>query len=246
MKEDAELEALLREHRFENEPKGEHLADDALAAKIDHGEPFTELERAHLVSCRECRNIAGMLLRARPSQAEVVPLFQRRSTFAGLAAIAATMALLTWMVSLPPDDDYGRKGSSAQLTAEVSLLATDAAGARRDLASGDRLRTTDRLGFRYGNPAGEHRTLTIVGWDGAKVHWYHPESPRDAAPAIKAGPEAIAVRMPFDVELSDHAPGKLVVMAAFDLDPKLAEEKLASKTRDRGTFFFELEVEAPK
>jgi hypothetical protein len=50
--------------------------------------------------------------------------------------------------------------------------------------------------------------------------------------------------MPFDVELSDHAPGKLVVMAAFDSDPKAVAEKLKRGTRDRRTLVFDLRLEA--
>src|SRR5688572_10742490 len=119
MKDDEDLEAILRGHRFERDPMiGEHIGDEALASKIERGEPLDENQRAHLASCAECRDIAGVLMRQRAPRAEVVPLFKRRDTFAGIA-VAASVALLSLVISMPPEDEYRGKGGGTSMAAEV-------------------------------------------------------------------------------------------------------------------------------
>lgn len=253
MTDEKRIDSLLSERAaevFQREPEGDHLDDELLASRLEHGEALTAPEQAHLANCAECRDVAGHLLRSAPeTSAVVVPLSSRRDTLAGLA-VAASIAALTVLIALPPKrTDYrGIKGRAKGLTADVSLIVTSADGAKRDVFDGGEIATTERLGFRYGNPKARHRTLTIVGWDGARLHWYYPEKPEEAPPKIAGGEKALSIRMPFDVELDDHRPGELTIVAAFDADPRALAEKLkkGAVSRGDGIFVYRLKVEAPR
>jgi len=151
--------------------------------------------------------------------------------FAAACAVIAAIWLPGILDPPEPIDEYAPRGVSAPGVepAAVALLATGPDGGTRNLRGEPTVSRSERLGFRYGNPAGAHATLTILGWDGEQVHWYYPERPGGAAVRLDKGPDARGVRLPFDIALHDeHRPGALTVVAGFDLDP----ETLAGWLRD--------------
>ncbi len=229
-------DAWLREHHeaLAGDAEGEHLDDARLAQIADAGEALTAEELAHLARCAECREVHAAL-----SHTNVVPLRRRRVwlAVAGLAAAAAVLIVLR-----PVDDaGYRAKGEGHELgVASVALIATSTAGARRDLREGDTIRRGERLGFRYGNP-GDHRTLTVLGWDKDEVHWFYPERASGAPAEIEPG--ALNRRLPFDVVIDEELDGWLEVIAAFDADPDAMAERLRSGARPEGVTVFRVRVQ---
>ncbi|MEQ9500203.1 MAG: hypothetical protein RIT81_25235 [Deltaproteobacteria bacterium] len=221
-------DAWLREHHdaLAGDAEGEHLDDARLAQIADAGEALTAEELQHLARCAECREVHAAL-----SRSNVVPL-RRRWVSLGVAGLAAAAAVL---IMLRPTEDtgYRAKGEAHELgVASVALIATSTAGARRDLREGDEIRRGERLGFRYGNP-GDHRTLTVLGWDGYKVRWFYPERASGAAAEIEPG--ALNRRLPFDVVIDeDFQEGPLEIRAAFDADPDAMAERMRSNARPEG------------
>jgi hypothetical protein len=112
--------------------------------------------------------------------------------------------------------------------ADLAFYAIDSAGRSRNLDEGARVSLADRLVFVYGNPAGAHRQLTVLGWDGGAVHWYSPGKEGGTSDSLESGPGAIGRRLPFEVRLAgDHRAGRLAIVAGFDVDPA----DLASRLR---------------
>lgn len=204
-----------------------HLDDADVEARIAAGAAFTTTELEHLARCVECRTVVALVTAdQQPPESLAASPLGRGLWLAAAAVLAIGAGLAAWP-ALRGDDGYTRKGAGAPLTAEMTLLATGPDGARRDVRDGDVVRLDDRLGFKYGNPDGRHRTLTVVGWDGQQLRWYYPASADGAPHAAEPG---LARRLPFDVKLDDHRPGTLVVVAAFDADPaKLAADLRAGR-----------------
>jgi hypothetical protein len=232
--EERDVEARLVRGVFGDEAS-DHLDDGVIAAWIERSEPLSDRAKLHLASCLECREIIGALLRERSKVVEL----PRRRWLAGVA-IAASIALVSLLMI--PDEYRGTKGRTAELSRGVALLAIDARGARRDLEDGSVVRTTDRIGFIAGHPGESEATLTILGWDGKQVHWYYPEKAGDPPHRIASG--TIGERLPFDVELSDHAPGALLVAAGFDVDPRALAGMLERGKLEGDLFLFRLTLEA--
>ncbi|MEQ8280684.1 MAG: hypothetical protein RMA76_39690 [Deltaproteobacteria bacterium] len=226
----------LREHHEDlvEDAGGQHLDDARLASIADAGEALTAAELHHLARCAECREVHAAL-----SQTNVVPL-RRRRLWLGVAGLAAAAAIL--IVMRPAEDaGYRAKGEAQELgVASVALIATSTSGARRDLREGDTIRRGERLGFRYGNP-GDHRTLTVLGWDGDQVHWFYPERASGAPAELESG--ALNRRLPFDVVIDEELGAELEVVAAFDADPDTLAEQLRSGARPEGVTVFRVQVQ---
>lgn len=234
------LEALLAEALADTEPappappapvapEGPHLDDGTLARLAEGRLRPTAAQRAHLVACAQCRDVLGAAAVAVPDTAPE-PRRARPWTWwlaPGLAAACAAAAVVA--VPFGPRGDgvvddvagYRARGAADQAeAATVSFLATLPDGRREVLSSGARVPLGARLGFRYGNPAKQARTLTVLGYDGAVVRWYYPQGPGKPAFEIEGGPEVVNSRLPFDIQLAQrHRPGKLTLVAAFDVSP---------------------------
>ncbi|MEZ4467574.1 MAG: hypothetical protein R3F43_24805 [bacterium] len=230
-----ELGRWLHTHRralLDTEGTAPHPPDERWAEVAEGGLALSAAERAHLAGCAECRAVLAETARlvARPAPA-ARPRRVWLSAALGLAAAAAAGAFLLLRPPPTPGPDAGTftaRGTDDAAPADVALLATDADGRRRDVADGAHLRPTDRLGVVYGNPAGAHRTLVILGRGADRTHWYYPEGPGQPAQPITSGQAARGVRLPFDVQLDDHPPGPLRIVAAFDADPAAVAAALAA------------------
>ena len=229
----SDLERWLRQNRTPllgdtPPPDDTHLPDERLAA-VAEGSRLTPAERGHLGACSECRAVLAEVGALQPTPPVARPRAQAGWVALALGLLGTAAALVVWWRpvgdSRVDSGTYHARGSDAGLAPEVIVLAHDAAGTRRTLSAGASVRPTDRLGFVYGNPAGVHRTLTVLGWDGARVHWYYPERLGD--PPVAVRPER-SVRLPFDVGLEDHSPGPLTVVAVFDTDPQALARDLAA------------------
>ncbi|MEQ9498553.1 MAG: hypothetical protein RIT81_16880 [Deltaproteobacteria bacterium] len=240
----SDLEAALRTPELYPElhdathPEPERLAEALTTSS------FTEAERAHLAACAECRAVVAAALRAEPSNVVSLASRRKRLTAITLTALGAAAAVALVLQDGATPSYQGTKGSAVELEASVSLLVTDAGGRTRVVFDGGQLGTDERLGFRYGDPAGHHATLTIVGYDGQRVHWYYPERSGDTGFPVEAG--ARSVRMKEDIELDDHRPGMLRVAVAFDAAPVEVAEALAAGRTPKGATVFRLNLrEAP-
>lgn len=203
---------------------GPHPPDERWAELVEGGLTLSAAERDHLSRCAECRAVfAAVAHVAAPAAPAPRPRRAWLPAALGLAAAAAAAFLLLRPGPGPVAPDAGtfspRGAADAGPAAEVALLVTDAAGHRRDLTAGARVAPTDRLGVVYGNLAGAHRTLVVLGLAGGQVQWYHPERAGLPGVALLAGPDARARRLPVDVGLEDHPPGPLRIVAAFDAAP---------------------------
>ncbi len=206
---------------FDDEGAGEHLSDEHLAALVDNQEALSPEDIAHLGRCTECATIAAELYRSRSN---IVPLRPRSTWMRRVSMLAATAAAIAGVIVLaPPSDEFRTKGTRATVHADVALLAVNSSGLR-DLRDGDSLTIGDRIAFRYGNVEGRHKNLTVLAWDGIKVRWFYPEAEGGAPIAIRSGPAARNIRLPFDIKIGgNYRAGKLIVVAAFDTPPsKLA------------------------
>jgi hypothetical protein len=207
------LDALLSKQAssvFDRSAEGPHISDERMA--LDPAPTWTPEELAHLSRCIECRGILAD--RVRETAGQVIP-FRRRIVW----ALSLAAAVLVGLIFIVRDPALRNKGSGEALSAELTMIATSSTGARRDVRSGDKLLLTDRIGFKYGNPDGAFRTISVLGFDGQTIHWYYPERAGGAAQPIERT-TAIGTRLPFDVELAgDHRPGRLKIVAGFDADP---------------------------
>ena len=233
------VERWLRRHRtafFDDPaPADPHVAEERIAGALEGRVQLNRREHHHLGRCTECRYVAAELApevtfsepsaswgdRVRAWLQPPVPLLA-----GALAAIA-----IVWIVLPQAADDTGYRArgvdEQAVTPASVALVATSTDGMRRDVRSGDALRLSDRIGFRYGNPAGAYSNLTVVGWDGEEIHWYYPEAASHPPQPIRSDPQALGLRLPFDIRLRDkHKAGRLVVVAEFDADPVTVAESL--------------------
>ena len=235
-----ELEAMLRETPGESETP--HIDDAELEAQVQSGAPLTPAQRDHLSRCAECRDVLGMLSREHEHEggAKVIrPAVWRKAIIP--LAIAASIALIIVIIRPTPNKVNGVKGTNGTTTfkgnqtalvPKLALLATSSAGERRDLQNGGTIRLDERLGFKYGNPGNQHRSITVLGWDGKNIHWYYPE--REGAPAFKLERKAdnLSVRLPFDIALIEkHSAGTLKIVGAFDADPAVIAKQLREKGR---------------
>ncbi len=222
-----------------------HITDERFALLAEGAAPLTAEERAHVARCSECAAVVGELFEARgaaPKRRRRPAHWARRAAAVGLIA-AATAAVLVFA----PRDELRSKGSSEVRSADVALLAIGPDG-KRDLRTGDTIRPGEQIGFKYGNTEGAHRTLTIAGWDGRRMHWYYPESAAGAAEVIRGGDDAKSVRLAFDIKVDDdYQPGALRIVAAFDASPADVEAALRAKDPNRleHAQVFDVHVEAP-
>jgi hypothetical protein len=158
------------------------------------------------------------------------------------AAAAVAVALLAvWAVPTgrqgAAGDDWRARGATGPEVedADVAWLATSAGGPPRAPRDGDTVALSERLGFVYGNPSGARRHLVVLGWDGARVHWYYPSAPGEPPQPLQSGPSARGLRLPFDIGLAqDHRPGPLTVVAVFDGDAEALARDLRSERVPQG------------
>jgi hypothetical protein len=213
------LEALLsRSSRdvFETNAETPHISDEKLASDLPPR--WTPEELAHLARCAECRTIVAERAREDGGRDNLIRLDTFRARV--VSVLAAAAALFIGVAFYLRDPNMRSKGTDTELRAELTMIATSANGERRDVESGGTLQLSDRIGFKCGNPEGEHKTLTVLGYDGRTVHWYYPERAGDPAHAIEST-QAIGTRLPFDIQLEgDHQPGRLKIIGGFDVDPK--------------------------
>lgn len=242
------LEALLRAHAREGldggPPQGPHIDDGALAQLAEGRARPTAAQRRHLSECAACRDVLGAAASAVP-EAAAPPRrrFDWRFAFApGLLAAAAGIAIFV----LPGDrpDGYARRGGEARYEeASVSVLRIGD-GRREVLGDHARVPLSARLGFRYGNPAGEARTLTVIGYDGAQIRWYYPEGPGEPGFSIQGGAAAVSRRLPFDIRLAErHQAGPLHVWAAFDVEPEAFAAQVRAGGSPKAALHLELVLE---
>lgn len=210
-----------REALEEPVPDEPHIDDETLALVADGRAKLKRAQRSHLSRCHECRDVLGVTVAL--TRDEPAPRTWRWS-WALVPAIAAAAALVLFVRADPNDVAYQPRGVTAPDAASVTFLATDAEGRARDLLPGAQLRVGERIGFRYGNPRGARSTLTVLGWDGDRVHWYYPDAPDKAAHAIEE--DALSERLPFDFTVD--APGALRLVAAFDVEPGALAAQLRS------------------
>ena len=212
-----------------------HIPDEVLADLVAGTSKLRDEHLAHLASCQACRDVLGVELIGRSENISVLSWLRRPSAVAATTALAASIAFAVWM-DVPRD--HRSKGQAAPLSADVTIVATNAQGLERELSTGARVYLTERLGFRYGNPSGRYQTITVLGWDGQRIHWYYPAAEDEAPPAIRGGKKAMSLRLPFDVKVDDHRPGPLRIVAAFDRSPqKLASDLIRdAKLSNPGTF----------
>ena len=237
------VEAALQAHAadvFAARSTGEHLDDELIERTLSTGRAWTASQVAHLATCAECRDVVALAARSgAPSGTSLAagstpwrPLL----AWLGAAAAASMVVVAGTRLGLAPalaPEGYAPKGhdQSGDLAPEVTFLATSAEGRRRDLREGDAVGLDERLGFKYGDPSGGHLTLTILGWDGARVHWYYPERAGAEPVALARRAGALAVRLPEDIALGHaHRPGPLTIAAAFDAEPS----ELAASLRSGG------------
>lgn len=227
MNDEHRTEQILREDAelvFARSDEGPHLSDERLASVVCDGAKLTKAELTHLAECAECREVLAIELREREGGRRASRWVERTLLGVAVAAVAAGLAL--FIIPTPAPMPRTRGGDLAPLTADVTVLAVDDSGRRRELSDSDRVRLTERLGFRYGNPQGRFSTVTILGWDGERLHWYYPASDSEPAQQVEGGKRAMSVRLPFDVKLNDHRPGPLSIVVAFDRNPKALADAL--------------------
>jgi hypothetical protein len=209
---------------------GAHLDDQRIAEAIETRARLSDAEIDHLARCPDCREAWIEAARSQPIPVTVLRTWRRLlPRFAAAAAVLA--AAIAGGVVFQSQQFHSRGGPTSIDAPEIALVATDAHGVERDIRSGAQLSLAERLGFRYGNPRGQHHSLAILGWDGVKVHWYYPAEPSDHGEPIHAEPGT--VRLPFDIALFEqHTPGTLTIAAAFDVDPRALADALEHKRVD--------------
>lgn len=239
MSDEKKLEALLSQNAAEvfDVNTGEaHVSDERLAS--DPLPVWTAAETAHFSRCEECRAILAD--RAVPkSPANVRLLYPRRL----ISFAAAAAAIFFGFLIFGRDPGMRSKGGEAITGAELTLIATSSTGVRRDLRDGGTLLLSDRLGFKYGNPDGKYKTISVLGYDGRTIHWYYPDktSGQTSQPIEKT--VAAGTRLPFDIGLADdHRPGQLRIVAAFDADPRVLAGQIERGTPPIDAQIFELEI----
>lgn len=239
MSDEKKLEALLSQSAarvFEQSTDEAHVSDERLAS--DPLPAWTKEETTHFARCEECRALlADRAVSKNP--ANVRSLYPRRL----ISFAAAAAAIFFGFLIFGRDPGMRSKGSAvASGGAELTLIATSSTGVRRDLRSGGTLQLSDSLGFKYGNPEGKYRSISVLGYDGRTIHWYYPENAENPAQAIEKT-EAIGTRLPFDIGLKDdHRPGKLQVIVAFDADPRVLAAQVERGTPPIDAQIFELEI----
>src|SRR5262245_10608630 len=131
MSDEKKLEALLQKHGaeiFDSALSEGHIADERLTAAPPPA--WSSAELAHLSRCAECRDILGEHVRSLP-RSNVIPF---RSRVASILALAA--ALILGFIVIGRDGSWRGKGGAPGLEAELTVLATNAAGERRDVRAG--------------------------------------------------------------------------------------------------------------
>ncbi len=227
-----QLEDLLSERGdeiFGDDARTPHLDDQRIEGAMAAESGFTPPELSHLAACAQCRTVVAMVVSDAEVEApanNVIPLWRNKWVAPALAVAASLTVAVMWQAAEPQEPAYAYKGASVVSTAEVTYLATDTQGNRRDLRPGDTIQIGERLGFKYGDPDGTHRTLTVLAWDNQDVHWFYPDGP--GKPAFTLSDDlAVGVRMPFDIELDgDFKAGELTIVAVFDLEPGAAASAL--------------------
>ncbi len=214
----------LSEELFSDVSEG-HIDDEVLDAAVAHGSPLDDACIEHLSRCQECREVFAAIQVentdeiAAPAKARIYKL-SRVVVPLALAAGVAGLTISTNLSETPKQPPRGAtRGAPATIGSGIALIAIQGS-TRRDLKSGDRLQPSDQIGFVYSNPQGEHRTLTILGLQAGRILWLYPESGDLPATKVAHGPKTIAIRLPFDEDLSDHPLGPLQIVAGFDISPQ--------------------------
>ncbi len=216
-----------------DDAEGPHPSDARLAEVVERKIQLRSDELSHLARCGACREVVGALLEDQPEQPRSIGLGRVRRlvplSFAAAAAVlvAVLIRTLTTQPQLRPQfQPRGKNGSLQEVS--LTLLASDRAG-RRVLKRKDRIELGGRLGFRYGNPKGKARTLSILAWDGARLHWFYPDSADGRPYVLEFGESAVNLRLPFDIVLDENfRAGRLQVAMGFDVAPKQVAERLKS------------------
>ncbi len=217
-----------------------HIEAEQLAAAAAGRLALDETAMTHLASCGECRDILG---HAAHLETNTKPT--RAKWWLGLIPVVAVAAAA--IVLVPRDDGYTSRGDTKTLSSSVTLLITDSAGQVREAQKQDSLRYGDRIGARYGNPE-RFKTLTVLAWDGKKVHWLYPASPSENRLTVEGGPAALSRRLSEDVVIdSDFSLGPLLVVVAFDGDAtEMANVLEQGQTPDNMTAVHSFEIVSAK
>lgn len=228
-----ELGRWAREALQDEGPKGPHVDDERLSLCAEGRGRLTRAERQHLAHCEECRDVLGQGA-ALPQPETSSRWVKWRWPAVFIPTLAAAAGLMFALSPRPgPESEYRLRGASEVAEqASLSFVATGRDGRRRVLNPGDAVVLGEQLGFRYGNPAGLAKTLTVLGWDGQTIHWYYPEAEGGAPAPLEGGPAAVNRRLPFDVRLGpDDRLGPLTLIAAFDAPPAVLAADLRKGTK---------------
>lgn len=229
MSTDDRLQRWAREAMQDDLHSGPHLEDARLAQLAEGQGPATPEELGHLARCPECRDVLGAAAAGAAPPPGVIWWRRPAAWGAGVVLAAAAAVLLAVWAGPPRDSGYGIRGGPGSDAPSVTFLAVAPDGARRALAAGDEVPLDAQVGFQYGNPTGAAHSLTLLGWDGAEVHWYAPEAEGDRPEPIRGGADALSVPLPFRIRLADqHRAGPLTLYAAFDVDPAALAARLLS------------------
>ncbi|MEQ9498056.1 MAG: hypothetical protein RIT81_14390 [Deltaproteobacteria bacterium] len=231
----------------DHEAEGPHIEDTRFAKLVDAAEVLTQREIRHLGRCGACRAVAGSLLETVPARPEVEaePWWSRWWRPVPLSLAAAALAGLVFVVARSPDTLQTRGNETRDFAAPTVAILAKGADGWRVTDDGQSVALGARLGFRYGNVAGAAKTITVLAYDGARLHWFYPEKAGEPAQALETGEDAVNVRLPYDIVLDDeHRAGELTIAIGFDVEPvELASRLKAGEIGDtRSTFVRRLTV----
>jgi hypothetical protein len=215
----------------DREAEGPHIDDARFAKLVDAAEVLDPQELGHLGRCGACRAVAGSLLETIPArpEPEAEPWWSRWWRPVPLSLAAAALAGLVFVVARSPDDLQARGDETRDFAAPTVAILAKGADGWRVAEDGHTVTLGARLGFRYGNVTGAAKTITVLAYDGARVHWFYPEKTGDPAQELKSGKDAVNVRLPYDIVLdAEHRAGALTIAAGFDVDPVALASRLKS------------------
>lgn len=246
------LDRHARELLDDDPNEAPHIDDGRFARLVESRGALTRAEIRHLGRCGACRAVAGALLETVPAAVDVeaparppwwAPLFRPLPAVLAAAAVVGVVALVGLR-----DDGWGTRGDKpSNFEAPTITILAKSKDGWRVTADGHRVDLGGRIGFRYGNVSGRAKTITVLGWDGRRLHWYYPEKAGAAAHSIEGGASAVNRRLPDDILLDgEHRAGPLTVAVGFDVVPDELARQLEQSKLPKNVFVRKLVLEEAK